>query len=103
MAKLVNSGMETRDKSLTAIELQNVHSAYKLNGKNYLKWSQLIKAILKGKGKVSHLTDENNVNFKSWDEEDSMIMALLWNSMFSEISDTCMFLRSSKEIWEAVE
>ena len=43
--------------------------------KNYLKWSPLIKTIPKGKGKVSHLTDnilnKNNVKFKSWNEEDS--------------------------------
>nr|KYP74174.1 hypothetical protein KK1_006842 [Cajanus cajan] len=32
-----------------------------------------------------------------------MIMAWLWNSMVPEISDTCMFLKSAKEIWEAVE
>ncbi|KHN39708.1 hypothetical protein glysoja_040575, partial [Glycine soja] len=78
-----------------------------LIGENYLKWSQLIRTILKGKGKGSHLTDnapdEKDVKFKSWDEEDSMIMAWLWNSMVLEISDTCMFLKLAKEIWEAVE
>ena len=62
---------------------------------------------MKGKGKVSHVTDvaldEKDAKFKSWDEEDSMIMAWLWNSMVPEISDTCMFLKSAKEIWEAVE
>jgi len=62
---------------------------------------------LKGKGKVSHLTNavpfEKDAKFKSWDEEDSMIMAWLWNSMVPEISDTCMFLKSAKKIWEAVE
>lgn len=81
MAEIVNPILETGDKSQTAGELQNVHSAYRLTGKNYLKWSQLIRTILKGKGKISHLTDaapdENDAKFKSWDEEDSMIMAWL--------------------------
>ena len=36
-------------------ELQNLQAAYRLNGKNYLKWSQLIRTFLKGKGKLSHL------------------------------------------------
>ena len=94
MAEIVNPTLETGDKPQTNGELQNVHSAYRLNGKNYLKWSQLIKTILKGKGKVSHLTDnipdETDPKFKSWDEEDSMIMAWLWNSMVPEISDTCI-------------
>lgn len=38
-----------------------------------------------------------------WDEEDSMFMAWQWNSMVLEISDTCMFLNSTKEIIDAVE
>jgi len=57
MVEFVTFGMETGDKSHTVGELQNVHSANKLNRKNYLKWNQLIKTILKGKGKVIHLTD----------------------------------------------
>lgn len=108
MAEIVNSTTETEDsKSQTSGELQNIHSAYRLNGKNYLKWSQLIRTILKGKGKVSHLTnaapDAKDPKFKTWDAEDSMIMAWLWNSMIPEISDTCMFLDSAKAIWDAVE
>jgi len=62
---------------------------------------------LKGKGKGSHIignaSDEVDPNFKTWDEEDSMIMAWLWNSMVPKISDTCMLLKSAKQIWEAVK
>ena len=36
-------------------ELQNIQAAYRLDGKNYLKWSQLVHTVLKGKGKISHL------------------------------------------------
>ncbi|XP_020249452.1 uncharacterized protein LOC109826836 isoform X2 [Asparagus officinalis] len=32
-----------------------------------------------------------------------MVMSWLWNSMLPEISDTCMFLNTAKEIWEAVK
>ena len=63
--------------------------------------------MLKGKGKLSHLTgigpNKDSPKFAAWDEEDSMIMAWLWNSMIPEISDTCMFLNTAKEIWVAVE
>ena len=31
-----------------------------------------------------------------------MIMTWLWNSMMPEISDTCMFLTTAKDIWDAV-
>lgn len=88
-------------------ELQNIQPAYRLNGKNYLKWSQLVRTVLKGKGKLSHLLGtrprEEDPTFTIWDEEDSMIMAWLWNSMIPEISDTCMFLSTAKEIWDAIE
>ena len=36
-------------------EFQNLQAAYRLNGKNYLKWSQVVRTFLKGKGKLSHL------------------------------------------------
>ena len=36
-------------------ELQNIYAAYRLDGKNHLKWSQLVRTVLKGKGKISHL------------------------------------------------
>ena len=87
-------------------ELQNIQAAYRLNGKNYLKWSQLVRTVLKGKGKISHLMGTGpkpgDPHFESWDEEDSMIMAWLWNSVTPEISDTCMFLATTKDIWDAI-
>ncbi|KAJ1387969.1 gag-polypeptide of LTR copia-type [Sesbania bispinosa] len=106
--EVVNPTPETGNtQSQQPGELQNIHSAYRLNGRNYLKWAQLVRTVLKGKGKLSHLTEsgpkQEDPKFTTWDEEDSMIMAWLWNSMIPEISDTCMFLNSAKEIWDAVE
>ncbi|KAL5827631.1 hypothetical protein ACOSQ3_019471 [Xanthoceras sorbifolium] len=34
-------------------ELQNIKPAYRLNGKNYLKWSQMVRTFLKGKENLS--------------------------------------------------
>ena len=88
-------------------ELQNIHATYRLNGRNYLKWSQLVRIILKGKGKIGHIMGtgpgKKDPLFGVWDEEDSMIMAWLWNSMNPEISDTCMFLSNAKEIWDTIQ
>ncbi|XP_040972687.1 uncharacterized protein [Gossypium hirsutum] len=88
-------------------EFQNIQVAYRLNEKNYLKWSQLVRTFLKGRGKLSHLLGtgpkEGDLKFDAWDEQDFMVMSWLWNSMMPEISDTCMFLSTSKEIWEAVK
>ncbi|KAG0461572.1 hypothetical protein HPP92_021869 [Vanilla planifolia] len=85
-------------------ELQNVRASNRLNGKNYLKWSQFIRTYLKGKGRLSHLLGtgpaENDPKFEAWDEEDSMIMSWLWDSMDPMISDACMFFGTAREIWD---
>lgn len=61
-------------------ELQNIHYSYKLNGQNYLKWSQLVSTYLKGKGKIRHLLDtgpkQDDLDFDTWDEKDSMIIVM---------------------------
>nr|KYP68253.1 hypothetical protein KK1_021873 [Cajanus cajan] len=50
MVELVNTTTEIGDNNFqTHGELQSLHTAYRLNGKNYLKWSQLVRTILKGK------------------------------------------------------
>lgn len=96
----------TTKTQLPAGELQNINHSYRLNGQNYLKWSQLVRTYLKGKGKSRHLLGtgpkQGDPNFDAWDEEDSMIMSWLWSSMTPEISDTCMFLASAKDIWDAL-
>lgn len=38
-------------------DLQNIQVAYQLNGKNYVKWSQLVQTFSKDQGKLSHLLD----------------------------------------------
>ncbi|XP_059639462.1 uncharacterized protein LOC132281810 [Cornus florida] len=48
------------------------------------------------------MTNATDPKFDAWDEADSMIMSWLWNSMNPEISDTCMFLSTAKEVWDAV-
>jgi hypothetical protein len=83
-------------------DLQYIQSTHRSNGKNYLKWSQLIRIFLNDKGKISHLIgmgpSKKDLKFIALDEQDSMLMSWLWNSMQSEISDTCMFFETAKEI-----
>lgn len=88
-------------------EFQSLQSAYKLNGKNYLIWSQAVKTYLKGKGKLNHLTegvpDQKDPNFHTWDETDSMIMFWLWESMEPSVSVSCMFLKTAKDVWDFIK
>lgn len=43
-------------------DLQNIQATYRLNGKNYLKWSQPVGTFLKGRGKLSHLLETGPLN-----------------------------------------
>ena len=45
---------------------------------------------------------KDDPRFVMWDGEDSQIMSWLWNNMQPEISHTCMFLSTAKEIWDFV-
>ena len=62
---------------------------------------------MKRKGKIRHLMGTRSKlgdpRFEVWDEEDSMIMAWLRNSMTPEISNICMFLATAKDIWDAIQ
>ena len=68
--------------------------------------AQVVRTLLKGKGKLNHLIgpvpSEDDPKFIAWDEEDSMIMSWLWNSMQPETSGTCMFLTTTRDIWETI-
>lgn len=54
-------------------EQQNIHAAYKLTGKNYLKLSQLVLLFL------SHLPKkgpkEGDPKLDAWDEQDFMVIS----------------------------
>lgn len=88
-------------------ELQNIQAAYRVHGKNFLKLSQLVCTLLKEKAKISYLTGSGPQSedplFEAWDEENSIIMAWLWNSMTPEISVICMFLAVAKDIWDIIQ
>jgi len=88
-------------------ELPGMLLPYRLDGKNYLQWAQLVQTFLKGRGKLSHLTSlppaETDPNFQVWDIEDSLIMSWLWNAMQPDVSRNYMFLSTAREIWEVAK
>ena len=88
-------------------EYKIMQPLYQLNGKNYLVWFQVVRTKLKGKGKLSHLDgptpNEEDPKFEAWDEEDSLIMSWLWDFMQPKISGNCMFLSTTKDIWDTVK
>lgn len=86
-------------------DLAPIDSAYKLNGKNYLIWSQLVLTRLEGKELDNHLTQSKpaDTNEGEWKKVDANIRSWLWDSMDPSISITCMFLKTAKEIWEYIQ
>ena len=80
----------------------------RLNGDNFLRWSQSVRMYMKGRGKMGYLTGEKKAPaeedsaYEVWDAENSMIMAWLVNSMEEEISSNYMCYPMAKELWENV-
>ncbi|RVX11286.1 hypothetical protein CK203_019739 [Vitis vinifera] len=83
-------------------ELQNIRLSYRLNGRNYLQWSQVEKTFLKGKRKLSHLMGikpaQNDPTFVKRDGEDSMIMSWLWNLMLLKVYSMIQAEESRKDV-----
>ena len=87
-------------------ELPGMHVFYRLDGKNYLQWAQLVRTFLKGQGKLGHLTisppNTTDPVFLACDIEDSLIMSWLWNAMQAKINKNYMLWDSAKTIWDTI-
>ena len=79
-------------------------TAHKLNRKNYLQWSQSIKLVIQGRGKLEHLIaatkppKEDGPAFQGWDAENSIVIACVINFMEIEIGQTYRFLPTAKDV-----
>ncbi|RVW56514.1 Retrovirus-related Pol polyprotein from transposon TNT 1-94 [Vitis vinifera] len=99
-------------------QLQSLHvpwevffylSGHKLNGHNYLQWSQSVLLFICGKGKDEYLTGEavmpetTEPGFRKWKIENSMIMSWLINSMNNDIGENFLLFGTAKDIWDAAK
>ncbi|KAA8547242.1 hypothetical protein F0562_003894 [Nyssa sinensis] len=81
---------------------------HKLDGMNYLAWSQFVRLYITGKGKLGYLTDDKpqpkatDPTFTSWVEENAMLMTWLLQTMTLDVSTGYMRLPIAKDIWDAV-
>ena len=79
-----------------------------LNGDNFLRWSQLVRMYLRGRGKIGYLTGDNvapaseDPLYTTWDAENSMVMTWLMNSMNEKIGSNYMCYSTAKELWDNV-
>ena len=83
-----------------SVQITNI----KLNGDNFLRWSQSIRMYIRGRGKIGYLTGEKqepakeDPSYMTWDAENSMVMTWLVNSMEEEISSNYLCYSTAKEL-----
>ena len=80
---------------------------HKLNGQNYLQWSQSMMMFISGRSKDEYLTeniskpDSTSAEYKTWRAENNMVMSWLINSMTTEIGENFLLYTTAKDIWDA--
>lgn len=80
-------------------------TSIKLNGKNYLLWSQAFETFLGTHRQIRHLTDPpkaKDVTYKDWLVDNCVVILWLVNSMDEDISKGVMMLRHARKIWETL-
>lgn len=83
-------------------------SIVKLDGINYLTWSESVKISIRGRGKWGYILGDTKAptrddpTYAKWEADDSLVMSWLIHSMEPSISKTCLFLSSSKSIWDSL-
>ena len=80
----------------------------RLNGDNFLRWSQSVRMYLRGRGKIGYLTGDKvalaseDPLYTTWDAENSMVMTWLMTSMNEETDSNYMCYSTAKELWDNV-
>ncbi|CAH9061552.1 unnamed protein product, partial [Cuscuta europaea] len=83
-------------------DLPSIPPSYRLNGRNYLGWSKLVYTLLRGKDLEDYLTvstpEEGEIDAAIWEKTNANVRVWLWDSMDPNISSTCLYMDSAKEI-----
>ena len=64
----------------------------RLNGDNFLHWLRSVRLYIRGQGTISYITREKTVQkldnpfFATWNDENSMVMTWVVNSMVEDIN-----------------
>ena len=76
-------------------------SSFRLNGQNFLSWSNSVQLVICGKGKFGYLNgslprpDSYDPSFSVWDINNSMVMSWLINSMDNSIAEIYLLYSSA--------
>ncbi|GAV82003.1 UBN2_3 domain-containing protein [Cephalotus follicularis] len=101
-SSVVTSGTSTIVHKVFEFPACNV----KLDGNNYLLWSQLVKIGVESEKCVGFLTGEETRSTAStaskWVDKDARVRTYLLNHMLLELSRVYAFLTTYAEIWKAL-
>jgi hypothetical protein len=82
----------------------------KLNGTNFRKWKRLMATHLRCMHKMGHVTGvtkapspEDIVAYNKWDDDDGLVMSVLWKAMNEEIIDLVEACDTAHAIWLTLE
>ena len=104
------SSSKNRIESLkTGVDSHSIQiTTIRLNGDNFLRWSQAVRMYIRGRGKMGYLTGETKAPictdpaYATWDVKNSMVMTWLVNSMEEDISSNYMCYSTAQELWENI-
>ncbi|KAK5785187.1 hypothetical protein PVK06_039741 [Gossypium arboreum] len=81
---------------------------HRLNGNNFLEWSQSVKIFHLGRERLDYVTGEikkpavTDAGFAKWMRDNGQVMTWLLNSMTPSISRNFLLYTTAAEIWSAV-
>ncbi|PIA38054.1 hypothetical protein AQUCO_02900119v1 [Aquilegia coerulea] len=108
--KTSSSGSETGANIPVSMDNPSLQiTTVKLDGQNFLIWALSARMYIAGRGKIGYLTSDAKVpestdtTYSKWYSENSLVMSWLVHSMQPNIAVGYMFMRTAKEIWDAVQ
>ncbi|KAF3772741.1 hypothetical protein EJ110_NYTH57106 [Nymphaea thermarum] len=79
-------------------------STVKLDGHNYELWSRSFMLSVKGHQKKHIIEEDEPINktgkYITWEEDDSMVMSWMMNSVQPQIASTIAYYTTAKEMWD---
>ena len=104
ISQTVNRGINQSDLNSSLII-----TSHRLDGKNFLQWSQSVLMVLRGRGNLGYINgdlarpDVADPTYATWELNNSIVMAWLINSMECHISRTYLLFKTAKDMWDAVK
>ncbi|CAH9107930.1 unnamed protein product [Cuscuta europaea] len=104
-----NSQISSMTNYQSPIHSSMIITSHRLNGTNYLEWSQSVRLAIDGRGKLGYITGEiqpklpAEEGYRTWRSENSLITAWLLNSMEPLIAKPHMFMKTAKEVWDSIK